>query len=377
MAGETKKRNIDFKLARKFIRSLAKELVSDNERANNTQDLEDALQKSVDSLPAGKLRSTLLPILHQQNQQVAFVSALQNEIRALSAKVELHGDVLLSSPASDRLFEALVTCIRGKGTSNFTNKNVFSHEDIQLLLSRDPAPHILWALAAMELSSTDGSNGLMDSSADGAHGALALLHRLKPWLVGRNFSIAVATLAPLVPLVFESLKQSKNKIVSNIKKLRTLVKEVLSFIVAVNYKCQFLQGSLENGPRETLSFPVLFDGFQTVYKALRLDSIVMQMEGLSTTEKLNRMFPLALERTKKALRPPDARIGVLADIVKVEFVLLHMVLEVIYCRQKTRVGEKLLKNHIDMGMVGSMAVSGVAALQHGSFLFTLRFVRCL
>eukprot|EP00250_Pteridium_aquilinum_P018706 c24175_g1_i1 orf=152-2113(+) len=396
-AGEKKQQGIDRKLARKFIRILAKELVSDSERgfclARNTQDIKDALLKSADSLPTGKLRSTLLLILQQESLQEAFVSAVQNEIRVLSAKLELHNDVLLTPHASDHLFQTLVTCDRGKGTSLFTDtssKHVFSREDIVLLASRDPAPDILWALAAMNLSSANSvmpalknsSGGDVNSAmADGRDDvnssafsisllASALLRCLKPWIINRNVSVAVATLAPLAPLVFESLQQSSSGMVSNIKALQALVKEVLSFIVVSNYKEHLMNGSLESGSRESLSLSALYDGFAAVFKGSQLQGIITQMEGLSASEKLKLMFPLASEVTKKFFSQPDVKISVLADIVRVEFMLLHIVLEVIYRRCKKRVGDELVKNHNEnhREQVKSIAINGVAGIQHDLIL---------
>lgn len=359
MAGA--KGSIKYKLARRFVSRLAKELASDGERgfclASNTQDLKEALRKSADSLPSGKLRSTLHRVLEQDTQLEAFISSLQIEIRVLSAKLELHGDVLLTSTATERLFQILVNCVDGKTASPFTDAtgNLFNHDEIQLLLARDPAPQILWALAATKATHEDAASGAS---------AAALLYCLKPWVVHRNASVAVATMAPLVPLILESVQEASRD-VGNFKALRNLMKEVLSFIVAVNYRDHFMKGAAKSESKEALPFSALLDGFWAVSKAFKLQGTNTQAEMTSEAEKLDWMFPLASEVSRNALKPSDVPIGRLADIVKSEFLLLYMVVEVLYCRQKSTHKDKLVKNYIEIlrEQIARIAVNGLAVGQ--------------
>ncbi|KAI5072567.1 hypothetical protein GOP47_0012673 [Adiantum capillus-veneris] len=365
------KRSEDGKLATGFISRLAKELVNNSDSgfsvASNTHALKEALGKSVDSLPPGKLRATLQRILEQESQLEAFISALQIAIRALSVKLELHDDVLLTSTASEHLFETLLHCIDVKAAFSFTDasgNHVFSHDEIQLLLARDPAPHILWALAAVKFTYTDGGS---------CASASELLHCLKPWIIDRNASVAMVTMAPLIPLIFESLQQV-SKDVSKLKTLRSVMKEVLSFTVAINYKEHFTKGFAKNHSKETLSFSALLDGCQAVFKAFQFQGTDTQTETHSIATKLSRMFPLASELAASALKPPEVRIALLADIVKSEFLLLYIVVEVLYCRQKLKGGDKMVNS--DIGLlkepVGRIAVNGLAAGQSDSILDILQ-----
>ncbi|MCO5570317.1 hypothetical protein L7F22_024036 [Adiantum nelumboides] len=356
------------KLATRFVSQLAKELVSDSgfSLSVNTQALKDALRKSVDSLPSGKLRSTLQLILERENEQESFISALQIEIRVLSVKLELHGDVLLTPTASQHLFETLLKCIDVKEASCFTDSSEnhwFIHDEIQVLLARDPPPHILWALAAMKLTYAEGAS---------CTSASTLLQCLKPWIVDRNASVAMATLAPLVPLIYESLQQAGRDI-SKLKILRNVVKEVLSFTVAVNYKEHFTKGFAESHSRDAFAFSALLDGFWAVVKPLGAVTLTETDSTDSIATKLNRMFPLASELTPSLLKPPDVQIGLLADLVKSEVLLIYMVVEVLYCREKSKGGDKVVKN--DPGIlkeqVGRIAVYGLAAGQTGNVFFLL------
>lgn len=370
MVKETK-RSVDSKIARKFIRSLAQQLTSDSDNGSclvRSADLEEVLRRSAEDLPAGKLRSTLLCIQEEKQQQDAFVVALQEQLRAVAAKREVGDDVVPTTAAKEMLFETLWSWLRGQDTVAFaamTSKQLISPEGRQLLLCGDPPPHVLWALAALELSSPGAPSSSAPSSVK------ALLLCLKPLVVGhRSACTAVATLAPLAPLMFEALQQSSGRTENNIKAFRAVVREVLSFIVVVNNKEKCTKDSLEDTPTETLTLSSLLDGFSSIFQALKLHGPIAQMEVLSATERLKLMFPLASKLIEQILKPPDAKVVILSNIVKIEFVLLQMILEVIHWRGKMRTRDKLTKSPSEVlnEMVGTIAVNGVAAAESDEHL---------
>ncbi|KAH7315310.1 hypothetical protein KP509_21G043800 [Ceratopteris richardii] len=358
MAGG-KNRDADGKLARKFVSCLAKELVTDSQSgyslASNPLAINNALEKSVESLAPGKSRSALQDILKEETRREKFVAALQCEIRAISVKQELHGDVILSPTASDHLFATLCNFIKGKSSLYATGDPVLSQEEIHLVLSRDPAPHILWAMAAVSFVRVGGKSGITKPteipSADDVSNleasesplptlSYSLFHCLKPWIAGRNASITTSTLAPLIPLIFNSIERT-GKDVSNLKILRTLTKEILSFIAAAKYRDNFVKGMVQRSGRQSIAYSDLLDGFQLLFEAFEIQGNNMQIESLSTTDKLSHTFPFAPDIIGKILKPPEIYIDLLADIVKAEFLLIYMVLEVLCLRKKLKDAKKL------------------------------------
>ncbi|KAH7315309.1 hypothetical protein KP509_21G043800 [Ceratopteris richardii] len=274
MAGG-KNRDADGKLARKFVSCLAKELVTDSQSgyslASNPLAINNALEKSVESLAPGKSRSALQDILKEETRREKFVAALQCEIRAISVKQELHGDVILSPTASDHLFATLCNFIKGKSSLYATGDPVLSQEEIHLVLSRDPAPHILWAMAAVSFVRVGGKSGITKPTE--------------------------------IPSADD--------------------------------------GMVQRSGRQSIAYSDLLDGFQLLFEAFEIQGNNMQIESLSTTDKLSHTFPFAPDIIGKILKPPEIYIDLLADIVKAEFLLIYMVLEVLCLRKKLKDAKKL------------------------------------
>ena len=108
--------------------------------------------------------------------------------------------------------------------------------------------------------------------------------------------------------------------------------------------------------------------FSFIFEALNMKVNIEKRETQLEAGVLKLMFPLvSTEFTEKLEKSQIAEVGTLAEAVKIHFVLLQMILEVIYRRENTLTRDKSKKPYIEelSRTMGTVAVNGLAVVDKG------------
>jgi hypothetical protein len=160
---------------------------------------------------------------------------------------------------------------------------------------------------------------------------------------------------------------SATTITSDIAKLLLpVVKEVLAFISVV---CRNANQERIDDASQKLSVADLCAGFSSILQVLRFQAVMEKIEAPSGSGELKLMFPLISPQLAEEMEKlGNVELGALSEAVKVQFILLKMILEVIGQRGRALSQEKSNKSANIRGLsnfMGVIAVNCVALVDKG------------